>query len=106
MAVLRSGLSKAQTGTSTGRRCRVARSFRRPVPNGCGTVFKITPRGKLSILHRFDFMDGDGPHAGLVQGTDGNFYGTTVYGGTNNDGTVFKITPEGTLTTLHSFDGT
>jgi uncharacterized repeat protein (TIGR03803 family) len=74
--------------------------------DGCGTVFKITPRGKLTTLHSFDFMDGAIPHAGLVQGTDGNFYGTTVYGGTNNHGTVFKITPEGTLTTLHSFDGT
>lgn len=62
----------------------------------------------FSVLVNFSGKDGDGaiPYAGLVQGTDGNFYGTTVYGGTNNDGTVFKITPEGTLTTLHSFDGT
>lgn len=42
-------------------------------------------------------------YARLVQATDGNFYGTTYYGGANNDGTVFKITPEGTLTTLCSF---
>ena len=52
------------------------------------------------------------PHAGLVQATDGNFYGTTEYGGTSGNcgadrcGTIFKITPAGTLTTLHSFDGT
>jgi uncharacterized repeat protein (TIGR03803 family) len=38
-----------------------------------------------------------------VQGTDGNFYGTTYEGGANDYGTVFKITPTGTLTTLHSF---
>jgi uncharacterized repeat protein (TIGR03803 family) len=40
-----------------------------------------------------------------VQATDGNFYGTTVCGGLNNDGTVFKITSNGELTTLHSFAG-
>ena len=49
--------------------------------------------------------DGALPVAGLVQGTDGNFYGTTGSGGTDNDGTVYKITPNGILTTLHSFAG-
>jgi uncharacterized repeat protein (TIGR03803 family) len=42
----------------------------------------------------------------LVQGVDGNLYGTTWAGGANNAGTVFKITRAGTLTALHSFDGT
>jgi uncharacterized repeat protein (TIGR03803 family) len=42
----------------------------------------------------------------LVQGKDGNLYGTTLYGGDSSDGTVFKVTPSGTLTTLHSFTGT
>ena len=57
--------------------------------------------------------DGAGPSGGLIQATDGNFYGTTYSGGANNGnctsgtcGTVFKITPEGTLTTLHTFDYT
>ncbi len=45
-----------------------------------------------------------GPAA--AQGRDGNFYGTSVEGGTNGLGTVFQITPSGTLTTLYSFDGT
>ena len=45
----------------------------------------------------------DQPYAGLVQGTDGNFYGTTVYGGANGDGTAFTITPSGTVTRLYSF---
>ena len=74
---------------------------------GFGTVFKITPSGTLTTLHSFAGYQTDGanPHAGLVQGTDGNFYGTTEDGGRNYDGTVFKITPAGTLTTLHSFDG-
>ena len=54
-------------------------------------------------MYNFDATDGEDPVAGLVQGTDGNFYGTTLYGGANGDGTVFKITPNGMLTTLHSF---
>ena len=49
---------------------------------------------------------GDLPYAGLVLGTDGNFYGTATQGGAHTDGTVFKITSGGTLTTLHSFDFT
>jgi uncharacterized repeat protein (TIGR03803 family) len=75
--------------------------------NGQGTVFKITPSGTLTTLYSFcsqsGCTDGDDPYAGLVQAADGNFYGTTVSGGANNDGTVFKITPSGTLTTLYSF---
>jgi len=66
----------------------------------CGTVFKITPVGRLTTLSSFSGT-GNSPWAGLVQATNGDFYGTT-YGGT---GTVFKITPSGTLTTLHSFAG-
>ena len=76
---------------------------------GWGTVFKITPSGTLTTLHSFcaqtGCTDGAKPLAGLVQATDGNFYGTTTAAGTYNDGTVFKITLGGTLTTLHSFDG-
>ena len=74
--------------------------------SGCGTVFKITPAGTLTTLHSFDSTDGAYPFKGLIQATNGNFYGETQQGGTYNDGTVFKITPEGVLTTLHSFDGT
>jgi uncharacterized repeat protein (TIGR03803 family) len=59
----------------------------------------------FTTLHSFDGTDGTNPHAGLVQATDGNLYGTTYLGGADNDGTVFKITPSGTLTTLHSFAG-
>jgi uncharacterized repeat protein (TIGR03803 family) len=82
----------------------------------CGTVFKITPGGTLTTLHSFDKSDGGNPAAGLILGTDGNFYGTTLYGGAKSCvdgagidlgcGTIFKITPSGTLTTLHSFDNT
>jgi len=78
--------------------------------NCCGIIFKITPGGKLTTLYTFvcsgaNCGDGEFP-SGLVQATDGNFYGTTNGGGAIGDGTVFKITPEGTLTTLHSFGGT
>jgi uncharacterized repeat protein (TIGR03803 family) len=81
-------------------------------PNDGGTVFKMTPEGVLTTLHSFDGPEGANPQAGLVQATDGNFYGTTWSGGANkcpegfSCGTVFKITPSGTLTRLHSFDGT
>ena len=72
-----------------------------------GTVFKITPAGTLTTLHSFQgpFSDGSTPFASLVQGTDGNFYGTTASGGSIGIGTVFKMTPSGTLTILHSFSG-
>jgi uncharacterized repeat protein (TIGR03803 family) len=74
---------------------------------GCGSVFDITPSGKLTTLYSFcaqpNCSDGDYSGSRLVQATDGNFYGTTAIGGTNNYGTVFKITPHGTLTTLYSF---
>ena len=73
--------------------------------NGYGTVFKITPSGKLTTLHSFDGNDGVDPYAGLLQATNGSLYGTTQNGGANNNGTLFKITPSGKLTTLHSFDG-
>jgi uncharacterized repeat protein (TIGR03803 family) len=71
--------------------------------NGNGTVFKITPEGKLTTLHRFAGADGSEPAGGLVQAPDGNFYGMAESGGANNEGTVFKITPAGALTTLYSF---
>jgi uncharacterized repeat protein (TIGR03803 family) len=71
---------------------------------GCGTVFRITPGGTLTTLHSFDWYDGASPTDALVQGTDGNFYGTTYGGGAEpRVGTVFKITPGGALTTLYSF---
>jgi uncharacterized repeat protein (TIGR03803 family) len=74
-------------------------------PLYCGTVFKITADGSLTTMHSFDGTDGQQPEAGLVEGPDGNFYGTTQFGGTARAGTVFKITPGGTLTTLYNFGG-
>ena len=69
-----------------------------------GTIFKITPAGALTTLHRFAGSDGANPFATVIQGTDGNFYGTTSTGGANGYGTVFMLTPGGKLTTLINFN--
>jgi len=60
----------------------------------------------FTTLVNFDGTDGANPeYVSLVQGTDGNLYGTTSADGTNTYGTVFKVTPAGMVTTLHNFDG-
>ena len=81
---------------------------------GCGTLFRITPSGKLVTIYRFCSQLGcpDGGHPlSLVQATDGNLYGVTelsgqnsaCYGSNNVCGTIFKINSQGVLTTLHIF---
>ena len=84
--------------------------------NNQGTVFKMTPAGKVTTLYSFCSviqsgvcLDGAQPIYALVQGSDGNLYGTTSIGGNDgvNDGygTIFKITQGGTLTTLYNLPG-
>ncbi len=77
------------------------------VAGGCGTVFKITASGVLTTLYNFcsqpNCTDGALPIAPLIQASNGDFYGTTQFGGANNGGTVFKITASGVLTTLYNF---
>jgi uncharacterized repeat protein (TIGR03803 family) len=74
--------------------------------NNYGTVFRISPSGSETNLHSFGGpLDGLTPFAGLIQASDGNFYGTTDGGGTNGDGTVFRISPVGAYTSLYSFVG-
>ncbi|HUI06684.1 MAG TPA: choice-of-anchor tandem repeat GloVer-containing protein [Verrucomicrobiae bacterium] len=69
-----------------------------------GTVFQVDPAGTVTTLYNFEgSTNGALPRAGLVQGSDGDFYGTTSIGGTNRFGTVFKMTSSGSLTTLHQF---
>jgi uncharacterized repeat protein (TIGR03803 family) len=78
---------------------------------GAGTVFEITPTGTLTVLYSFCSKeacdDGVDPAAGVVQGADGNFYGTTPSGGhvkgRDAAGIVFKLTPAGKLTVLYNF---
>jgi uncharacterized repeat protein (TIGR03803 family) len=74
--------------------------------SGVGTVFQLTPAGTLTILNELTGgADGAYPIAGVIQGTDGNFYGTAYSGGVSDAGTIFQVTPAGVLTVLHSFTG-
>jgi len=86
-----------------------ANSDRDDCPGGCGTVFKINPAGALSTLYSFcaeaNCSDGYEVNAGLVQGTDGNFYGTTTRGGSSWVGTIFELTSDTTFTIVESFAG-
>ncbi len=70
---------------------------------GVGTVFGITPAGVLATLHSFDQSDGQWPQAGLVQASNGNFYGATPRGGPAGKGAIFEISPQGTLTGLSDY---
>ncbi len=85
---------------------------------GCGTLFKITPSGKFSVIHVFKGTDGIQPEGGLVLDAKGNIYGTAVYGGNlkceypgwgmNKEegcGTIYKLDTSGKFTALHKFTG-
>lgn len=78
---------------------------------GPGVVFKVTTSGKLTVLHNMNgTSDGFAPYSGLVQATDGNFYGTNSNGGAVSAncpagcGTIFKVTPKGAFSILYNFD--
>jgi uncharacterized repeat protein (TIGR03803 family) len=73
--------------------------------NDDGIVFRLAPDGTETILHSFAGTAGDGqdPVGGLVMDKAGNLYGSTFFGGANNDGAVFKLTPDGTESVLRSF---
>jgi len=77
--------------------------------NNSGTIFEITPAGVLTTLYNFctqtNCTDGGSPHDALVQGTDGNFYGTTS-AGANDNGVVFEFTSANKMKSLHIFSGT
>ncbi len=73
-----------------------------------GTIFKINTNGVLNTLFVFNGANGSYPIAPLVLGRNGNFYGMTEAGGTNNMGTVFQFATNGihgALTSLFSFNG-
>ncbi|HXC98216.1 MAG TPA: choice-of-anchor tandem repeat GloVer-containing protein [Verrucomicrobiae bacterium] len=74
--------------------------------NVCGTFFEVAGNVVFTAISSFTGgAHGANPQAGLIQGPDGDFYGTTGSGGTNNSGTVFKVTTNGALTTMVSFNG-
>jgi uncharacterized repeat protein (TIGR03803 family) len=81
---------------------------------GYGTIFQISSSGTFTTLHRFNGVDGEGSSVetlgnGLMQASDGNLYGVSVYGGNisvyypNGLGTIFRISPGGNFTTVYNF---
>lgn len=73
---------------------------------GLGAIYQIAPGGVLSVLTSFPSMVASGtPFGNLIQGADGNFYGTGTSGGTNSNGALFQVTASGALTTIASFAG-
>jgi uncharacterized repeat protein (TIGR03803 family) len=74
--------------------------------NGGGTVYQMLANGSLSFMYSFTGgNDGAFPYAGLVQGTDGNYYGTAYEYGAYSDGTVFKMNATRVVTGLYEFTG-
>ncbi len=87
---------------------------RRGGSNFTGTIFELSLSGSFTNLHTFAALtnnsssygtsaDGATPSGALAKGSDGNFYGTTQYGGAYGAGTIFRITPSGAFTSLYSF---
>lgn len=75
--------------------------------NSSGVIFQLKPDGRLRVIYNFEGTGGGFyPVTGLVQASDGNFYGTTHNGGPVDAGTIFRVTPQGQYTVLHKFDGT
>ncbi len=72
--------------------------------NNAGTVFRITPKGKIKYIYNFTSAEGYYPEAGVTQGADGKWYGTTSSGGTYSDGTLFQLTAAGKIKFLYSFN--
>lgn len=71
---------------------------------GCGTVFRIRPSGKETVLYAFlGNTDGVFPLGRLVRDKQGNLYGMTTEGGAHSDGSIFKVAPDGTKTDLYDF---
>lgn len=71
-----------------------------------GTVFRMSPGGGLKTLASFKQTNGASPRAGLIQASDGNFYGTTSSGGGLGYGTVFRISQDGVVSTFSDLTGT
>jgi uncharacterized repeat protein (TIGR03803 family) len=83
---------------------------------GCGTLFKLTPGGKLTVLHTFKGTDGMQPEGGLVRDAQGNLYGSANFGGKRSCknpgyevwwpvgcGTIYKLDTHGKFSVLYTF---
>jgi uncharacterized repeat protein (TIGR03803 family) len=80
--------------TRVGGRVNAPACYNRISGNGCGVVFRVDQNGTETTLYAFKGLkDGGGPNADIIRDAAGNFYGTTAYGGKNNNGVVFKIAP-------------
>ena len=77
------------------------------------TAFKVSTNGTFILLHTFPAGVIGNRSSALFLGSDGNFYGATMWGGDTTSelcaligcGTAYQMTPSGTLTTLHNFEG-
>ncbi|HWY52992.1 MAG TPA: choice-of-anchor tandem repeat GloVer-containing protein [Terriglobales bacterium] len=101
-------LTLGTDGNFYGTTAKGGKTIQNCAPNNatCGTVFKITPAGRVIFLYKFDQTHGAAPLGPLVQASDGNFYGTTSAGGdSHGDGVIFKITPQGKFTLLYALNG-
>jgi uncharacterized repeat protein (TIGR03803 family) len=90
--------TQADTGNET--------QYDSPAGRSAGTLALVPPPAEGSVtftpLTSFNGTNGANPASRLVQGRDGNFYGTTIGGGTLNRGTVFQMTSNGALSSLAS----
>jgi uncharacterized repeat protein (TIGR03803 family) len=75
--------------------------------HGEGVIYRVTPEGRLSSLYNFcsqpNCADGEAGTSSPLLGSDGNLYGVTSYGGSNNSGTIYQLTLSGKLTVLYNF---
>jgi len=76
-----------------------------PVEQNIGTIFKMTADGTVTTLHVFSGLDGYTAYGGLVLGSDGNLWGTTVAGGASRQGNIFKLTLDGQFSVVYAFTG-
>ena len=65
-----------------------------------GVIFRMTKQGQARVLATFPTV-----YVDMMQGSDSNFYGTTIDGGSAGAGIVFRMGPSGNVTVLHEFDG-
>ena len=102
-ALLRDGTGNLYGTTSTG-------ANHNCIQDGCGSVFKLSPGGTETMLHRFVQTDGAIPNANLIRDKSGTLYSTVAFGGSSacsgkGCGAIFSLDTTGKLTLLYVFTG-